>query len=176
MPKGKVGGGNLGKKKEKGLSEQQKRFCERYQLSFNATLAAKEAGYSADSARTTASRLLKKANVQTYLTQLREDVRAEEIATEQEVLKKLTATMNGATNTEVVVVEGVGDGRSKARIVEKKPDERDQLKAAELLGKHLGLFQGSASVSIKTPVVILDDLSDFLDDKPTASNKLVTKE
>lgn len=176
MPKGKVGGGNLGEKKEKPLNEQQKRFCERYQLSFNATLAAKEAGYSADSARTTASRLLKKANVQTYLTQLREDVRAEEIATEQEVLKKLTATMNGATNTEVVVVEGVGDGCSKARIVEKKPDERDQLKAAELLGKHLGLFQGSASVSIKTPVVILDDLSDFLDDKPTASNKLVTKE
>ena len=41
---------------------------------------------------------------------------------------------------EVVVVEGIGDGCSEARAMQKAPDEKERLKAAELLGKRYGLY------------------------------------
>ena len=48
--------------------------------------------------------------------------------------------MRGKSEAEIVVVEGMGDGYSKAVKVNKAPDEKEKLKAAELLGKRFGLF------------------------------------
>ena len=44
------------------------------------------------------------------------------------------------SKSEIVVVEGLGEGESEARRMEKAPDEKERLKAAELLGKRFGLF------------------------------------
>ena len=38
------------------------------------------------------------------------------------------------------MVEGTGDGCSKARTILKEPSEKDRLRAAELLGKRYGLY------------------------------------
>lgn len=65
---------------------------------------------------------------------------AELIASQDEVLRYLTAVMRGESHAEVVVVEGVGEGCSEARTMQKAPDEKERLKAAELLGKRYALF------------------------------------
>ena len=56
------------------------------------------------------------------------------------MLRYLTAVMRGESHAEVVVVEGVGEGCSEARTMQKAPDEKERLKAAELLGKRYALF------------------------------------
>jgi len=45
-----------------------------------------------------------------------------------------------------VVIEGIGDGCSEARRVTKLPDEKDRLKAAELLGKRYGMWTEKVQV------------------------------
>jgi phage terminase small subunit len=65
---------------------------------------------------------------------------SELIADQDEVLRYLTAVLRGKTQSEVVVVENVGDFRSEARTMQKAPDEKERLKAAELLGKRYGIY------------------------------------
>lgn len=62
------------------------------------------------------------------------------IAKQDKVLKYLSAVLRGESRAEVVVVEGVGEGCSEARTMQKAPDEKERLKAAELLGKRYALF------------------------------------
>lgn len=53
------------------LSDKIKRFCEEYVIDFNGAQAAIRAGYSRKAAKEQASLLLTKANVQTYLSELK---------------------------------------------------------------------------------------------------------
>ena len=62
--------------------------------------------------------------------------------------------MRGESTAEIVVVEGMGDGYSKAVKVNKAPDEKERLKAAELLGKRFGLFKEKVEIDGNVPVVI----------------------
>ena len=56
------------------------------------------------------------------------------------MLKYLTSVLRGESRASVVVVENTGDFISEAREIQKAPDERERLKAAELLGKRYGLY------------------------------------
>ena len=69
-----------------------------------------------------------------------EDHKSELIADQTEVLQYLTAVLRGKSESEIIVVEGTGDGCSEARAMQKAPDEKEKLKAAELLGKRYGLY------------------------------------
>ena len=69
------------------------------------------------------------------------------MATATEVMEYLTSVMRGESTAEVVVVEGLGDGCSEARRFKKAPDEKERLRAAELLGKRFGLFKDKVEVS-----------------------------
>ena len=74
-------------------------------------------------------------------------------------MEYLTAVMRGQSEAEVVVVEGRGEGCSEAVHVTKRPDEKEQLKAAELLGKHFGMFDKKDDAAENTePVRIVDDI------------------
>lgn len=117
----------------------------------NATEAAIRAGYSPKTAHTTGSRILKNPLVQKYLANNLDNTR---IANRDEVLAYLTSVMRGEIESEVVVVVGCGEGISEPRVVMKKPDERERLKASELLGKRYGLFKDVVDVSGAIPVVI----------------------
>ena len=75
-------------------------------------------------------------------------------------MEYLTAVLRGESSAFVVVVEGVGDGCSSAKIVKKPPDEKERLKAAELLGKRFGLFTDKVNVSGGGVVQIVDDIPD----------------
>lgn len=123
-----------------GITPKQKRFADEYLIDLNATQAAKRAGYSEKTANEQGARLLAKASVKAYIAERMAEKEKELIADQDEVLRYLTAVMRGESYSAVVVVEGSGNGFSEARTVCKHPDEKERLKAAELLGKRYGLY------------------------------------
>ena len=73
-------------------------------------------------------------------------------------MEYLTSVMRGKSESEIVVVEGKGDGVSSARRVIKNPDEKERLKAAELIGKRFGMFDKKDDENSEEPVRIVDDI------------------
>ncbi len=145
------------------MTEKQKRFCDEYLIDLNGTRAYKAAYPSVksdDAARTNASRLLANANVREYLDRELERLHNERTADAQEVMEYLTSVLRGESTASIVVVEGVGDGCSAARTITKPPDERERLKAAELLGKRFGMFTDKVNLSGGGVVQIVDDIPD----------------
>ena len=122
------------------MTAKQKRFCDEYLIDLNATQAAIRAGYSESTAGVIGAENLKKPNIEAYIKERMAEKEKELIADQDEVLKYLTAVMRGKSQSEVVVVEGIGEGCSEARAMQKAPDEKERLKAAELLGKRYGLY------------------------------------
>lgn len=144
------------------LTLKQQRFADEYIISGNATEAAIKAGYSEKYANTNASKLLQNTTVKAYIDERLKELSDRKIANQQEVLEYLTSVLRGETQSEIVVVEGQGEGVSKAKPMQKAPDEKERLKAAELLGKRMGLFKDKLDVTANVPVIISggDDLED----------------
>lgn len=130
------------------------RFCDEYLIDLNATQAAIRAGYSEKSARAIAAENLTKPDIQEYIAQRMAEKDAELIADQNEVLKYLTKVLRGQTQSEIVVVEGTGEGCSEARTMQKAPDEKERLKAAELLGKRYGLYTEKVEADVETELTI----------------------
>lgn len=144
------------------LTLKQQRFADEYIISGNATDAAVKAGYSEKYANTNASKLLQNTTVKAYIDERLDELASKKVANQQEVLEYLTAVMRGESSSEVVVVEGQGDGISRAKPMQKAPDERERLKAAELLGKRMGLFKERVELSTEEPSKKLSDILDQL--------------
>ncbi len=138
------------------LNDKQKLFYKEYLVDSNATQAAIRAGYSKKTAYSQGQRLLKHVEGQRYMTELMEEKESKLIADQDEVLKYLTAVLRGESRSSVVVVESTGDFMSEAREMQKAPDEKERLKAAELLGKRYSLFKDNVKLDV-TPVVIGGD-------------------
>lgn len=144
------------------LNERQMRFVDEYMIDLNATQAAIRAGYSVKTAYSQGQRLLKNVGIKTELDERMEKARSLKIADATEIMEYLTSVMRGESEAEVVVVEGCGEGCSSARTMQKAPDEKEKLKAAELLGKRYGMFNDKLNVDGVIPVVISggDELED----------------
>ena len=139
------------------LTEKQKRFCEEYLIDLNATRAYKAVYKNCkkdESARVNGSKLLTNTNIKAYIDEKLEEIHSKNTADAREVIEYLTSVMRGESTAEIVVVEGMGDGNSKAVKVNKAPDEKERLKAAELLGKRFGLFKEKVEIDGNVPVVI----------------------
>ena len=144
------------------MTAKQKRFCDEYLVDLNGTQAAIRAGYSARSARQIADRNMSNDDIRNYIDERMKEKEKELIADQDEVLKYLTNVLRGKSQSEIVVVENVGDFTSEARLIQKAPDEKERLKAAELLGKRYNLFSDKMKVDVAMPVVISggEDLAD----------------
>ena len=118
------------------LNEKQKNFYKEYLVDSNATQSAIRAGYSKKTAYSQGQRLLKNVEGQNYMKELMAEKEATLIADQDEVLKYLTAVLRGNSKASVLARDEIGADR----IVEKPPDEKERLKAAELLGKRYSLF------------------------------------
>jgi len=138
---------------EKKMTAKQQRFCDEYLIDLNATQAAIRAGYSEKTAKEQGSRMLTNVNVKEYIEERMAEKEKNLIADQDEVLRYLTAVLRGESSEEMVVVEGLGDGISKATTVTRDVCPKDRLKAAELLGKRYSLFKDSVKLNV-TPVVI----------------------
>ena len=144
------------------MTPKQRRFADEYLIDTNGTQAAIRAGYSKKSARQIADQLLSKLDIRQYIDERLEQIASENIADATEVIKYLTSVLRGESSSEYIVIEGQGDGVSEARRIEKAPDEKDRLKAAELLGKRYGMFTDKMNIDGAIPVVISGD--DLLED------------
>jgi len=143
------------------MTEKQKRFADEYIIDLNATRAYKVAYPNIkndEAAAVNASRMLRNAKVSAYIDKQLAQINSEKIADAQEVMNYLTAVMRGKTLSEVVVIEGRGEGYSAARRMEKAPDEKEKLKAAELLGKRYRLFTDNLQIDGSMAVQIFDDI------------------
>lgn len=139
------------------MTPKQRKFCDEYLISGNATDAAKKAGYSEKTAYSIGEENLKKPELREYIDAKLEQISSEKTATAEEVMHYLTSVMRGESVSEIVVVEGVGDGCSEARSMNKAPDEKERLKAAELIGKRYGLFTDKVGLEGAVPVIITGD-------------------
>lgn len=144
------------------VTDKQRKFADEYLIDCNGTRAYK-AAYpkikSDEAARVNASKLLTKANIKAYIDEQLDKISSEKIADATEVMMYLTSVLRGESSSEVVVVEGCGDGISEARRMDKAPDEKEKLKAAELLGKRYGIFTDKVNLELE-PVVIVNDLKE----------------
>lgn len=125
---------------EKRMTAKQRIFCEEYLIDLNATQAAIRAGYSKKTAKQMGTENLAKPAIKEYISARMAEKQSALIADQDEVLRYLTAVMRGESRSSVVVVESTGDFTSAAREMEKAPDEKEKLKAAELLGKRYGIY------------------------------------
>ncbi len=140
------------------LTVKQKRFCDYYVKTGNATEAARKAGYSEKTARFIGAENLTKPNIKAHIDARLKEIEDSRIADMTEVLKRLTTAARGELEEEVVVVENTGDYESKARMLNKKVSAKDQLKALELLGKRYGLFTDRLEVDGDIAIKIIDDI------------------
>lgn len=131
------------------VTDKQRKFADEYLIDCNATRAYK-AAYprikSDEAAMSNGSRLLRNAKVKNYIQEQLDRISSEKIANAEEVMKYLTSVLRGESSAEIVVVTGDGDGFSSAERIQKAPDEKERLKAAELLGKRYGLFNEKVDV------------------------------
>ena len=144
------------------LTAKQQRFCDEYLIDLNATQAAIRAGYSEKYAHTNASKLLQITTIKEFIESRMAEKESQLIAGQDEVLRYLTSVMRGESKSSVVVVESKGDFMTEAREMQKAPDEKERLKAAELLGKRYSLFTDKMEVTGAVPIVITgeDELED----------------
>ncbi len=131
-----------------------------YLLDCNATQAAIRSGYSEKTARQIGQRMLSNVDIKNYIDEQLDRIHNEKVADAKEVMIYLTSVLRGESTAEIVVVEGEGEGCSSARKIMKAPDEKEKLRAAELLGKRYGLFKENLKIEGVVPVVINDDMGD----------------
>lgn len=156
------------------LNNRQLLFVDEYIKLGNAYQAALNAGYKKASAKDASkwinTEILKNPNEnerKKYKREVREaiDRRMEEkekelIADQDEVLKYLTSVLRGESKSTEIVVEGIGDGCSEARTIQKEPSEKDRLKAAELLGKRYGIYTDRVEADVDMELNINIDYGD----------------
>ena len=121
-----------------------------------------KAGYSENYAKSDGCKILENPSVKTYIDEKLKELSDKKIADQQEVLAYLTSVLRGETQSKIVVVEGQGEGVSRAKPMQKAPDEKERLKAAELLGKRMGLFKERVELSTDEPSKKLSDILDQL--------------
>ena len=122
------------------LTEKQKRFAEEYLVDLNATQAAIRAEYSQRTAYSMGQRLLKKVEIQSAIQ------RAIEVR----------AKRTEITQDKVVEELGKIAFHDAADYTDADLKYSNKIKALELLGKHLGAFDGRPGE--ETGVQIIDDL------------------
>ncbi len=154
------------------ITEKPQRFVEEYLIDLNATQAAVRAGYSAKTADQQGSRMLANVKVQQEIGE-RMAERSRRIGVNQDrvvvelskiAFVKMTDIVDeqgkikdGASDDDLACIESVkykessGDSGGS---VEREVKLSSKLKALELLGKHLGMWNSKLDVNITQPVVI----------------------
>lgn len=140
----------------KRLTPKQQRFCDEYLIDLNATQAAIRAGYSEKTANEQGARLLANVSIKAKIDEQIAKMHSEKIADAQEVMEYLSAVMRGDSESHVLARDEVGADR----VITKPPDEKERLKAAELLGKRYSLFTDKVQQEIDMDLNITVDYGD----------------
>ena len=133
-------------------NKRHEKFCHEYIKDMNATQAAIRTGYSEKTAKMQGSRLMTNDDIKSRVAELRDAYLDENIMTAKQVEYELTRIALGLSKEKQVVIEGTGEGRSEARIIDKPPDERSRLKALELMAKRHRILSGDTTIDFSLPV------------------------
>ena len=142
------------------MTAKQQRFCDEYLIDLNATQAAIRAGYSEKAARQIAAENMAKPYIKKYIEERMAEKTESLIADQDEVMRYLTSVLRGESLSEIVVVESVGDFLTEARRMKKAPDEKERLKAAELLGRAHMIFTDKVQQEVDMDLNITVDYGD----------------
>lgn len=132
------------------MTSKQERFCNEYLIDCNATQAAIRAGYSKTTAYSIGNENLSKPEIKKYIDEQMKAMQDKTIASAEEVMEYLSSVIRGESKSSVLSM--CGDGCQE--VIEKTPDEKERLKAAELLGKRYGIYSDKINVTGAVPVVI----------------------
>lgn len=135
------------------MTVKQKRFCDEYLISGNATDAAIKAGYSPKTAYSIGNENLSKPEIKAYIQAELDKIHSAKIADAEEVMKFLSSVMRGEHTEEVPIL--CGDGCQE--LTQKEVGAKERLKAAELIGKRYGMFTEKVGVEGVVPVIITGD-------------------
>lgn len=154
------------------LTEKQQRFVDEYLIDLNATQAAIRAGYSAKTADVQGSRMLGNVKVQQAISKAmaerskRTGINQDRVVLElaKIALVKITDVVDSkgrikdtATADDLACIESIKYKESESDTgssVERGVKIASKLKALELLGKHLGMWNDKLDVNITQPIVI----------------------
>lgn len=128
------------------MTEKQKLFCDEYLIDLNGTRAYRTIYKHVKNdnvAGVLANKLLKKDEITEYINKRLEEIHNENTANIQEVMEYLTSVMRGKSESNVLAL--AGDGYQE--VIAKPPDEKERLKAAELLGKRFGMWTEKIDVN-----------------------------
>jgi phage terminase small subunit len=154
------------------LTLKQQRFVDEYLIDLNATQASIRAGYSVKTAKEQGSQNLTKLNIQQAISEkMAERSRRTGVNQDRVVLElakiafvKMTDIVDNqgkikstATEDDLACIESMKYKESESETgssVEREVKISPKLKALELLGKHLGMWNDRMDVNVNIPVVI----------------------
>lgn len=162
------------------LTKKQQRFVEEYLIDLNATQAAIRAGYSVKTAKEQGSQNLTKLNIQQAISEAmaerskRTGVNQDRVVLElakiafvkmTDIVDDQCRVKNTVTEDDLACIESMKYKESQSDAgssVEREIKISPKLKALELLGKHLGMWNDKMDVNVNIPVVISgsDELED----------------
>lgn len=117
------------------LTAKQKKFCDEYIKSGNATDAAIKAGYSAKTAKQTGAENLSKPYLKSYIDAKMKEIESHKIADAKEVLEFYTRVLRGEETEEVPMATA-----DRVVTITKKPSIKDKVTASKEIMKRYPLF------------------------------------
>lgn len=147
------------------LTKKQEMFVEEYIIDLNATQAAIRAGYSKKTARQTGTENLSKPSIREAIDERLAEKKEKLIMKQDEILERLTKQgRREETDYQVVIVEEpIFDEANQLIGVEKKPQivevptqNKDAIKALELLGKRYRMWTEKVEAEVTTPIFVDD--------------------
>lgn len=154
------------------LTDKQQCFVSEYLIDLNATQAAIRAGYSPKTANEQGCQLLAKLSIQQAIAKKmaerskRTGINQDRVVLElakiafvkmTDVVDKNGRIREDATEDDLACIESVKYKSSESDTgssIEREVKIASKLKALELLGKHLGMWQDKLDVNITQPIVI----------------------
>ena len=153
------------------MTGKQKRFCEEYLVDFNATQAAIRAGYSVNTAKEMGHENLTKPHIQKVIAKQiaerskRTGVNQDRIVNELakiafvnilDIVDEEGRIRSDATEEDLACIESIKHKESSSingNSTEREVKIASKLKALELLGKHVGMWNDKLNVSLTLPVM-----------------------
>jgi phage terminase small subunit len=115
------------------MTLQQEMFCKYYVATFNASKAARLAGYSIKTSRMAGYELLQNKNIKDKIKEMINNLDSEIIASQNEILSYMTSVLRDSEEM-----------------------TKDRIKCAELLGKKYGLFDADQNTDKQTISIVYD--------------------
>ncbi len=163
------------------LTKKQQIFVDEYLIDLNATQSAIRAGYSVHTACEQGSKLLANVKVQEEIAKKmaersrRTGINQDRVVIELARLALINASdvintkdasiKDNATEDDLACIQSIKVKTStskKGKITEREVRLTDKMKALELLGKHLGMWNDKVDVNVALPIIISgeDELKD----------------